>query len=92
MQAGDVSHCSRYFFIRRMDSFKPRTSVSDGINKFVTWYKEYYGGKNEINLPDIFYCKVGIIGIGYVGLPLAVEIAKVKMFKYLYEVKENYRF
>ena len=34
--------------------------------------------KMNINLPDLFYCKVAIIGIGYVGLPLAVEIKKVK--------------
>ncbi len=34
--------------------------------------------KMNINLPDLFNCKVAIIGIGYVGLPLAVEITKVK--------------
>ena len=29
-----------------------------------------------ISLPDLNKCKVAIIGLGYVGLPLAVEIAK----------------
>ena len=30
------------------------------------------------NMPDIKNCKVAIIGMGYVGLPLALEINKVK--------------
>tara|TARA_A100001388_G_scaffold273047_1_gene254346 strand:+ start:2326 stop:3690 length:1365 start_codon:yes stop_codon:yes gene_type:complete len=34
--------------------------------------------KRENLFPDIFNCDVAIIGLGYVGLPLAVEIAKVK--------------
>tara|TARA_Y100001968_G_scaffold288903_1_gene291518 strand:+ start:4848 stop:6206 length:1359 start_codon:yes stop_codon:yes gene_type:complete len=29
-------------------------------------------------LPNLFKCKIGIIGLGYVGLPLAVEFAKAK--------------
>ena len=29
-------------------------------------------------LPDLFKCKIAIIGLGYVGLPLAVEFAKAK--------------
>ena len=34
--------------------------------------------KRENLFPDTFNCDVAIIGLGYVGLPLAVEIAKVK--------------
>ena len=30
------------------------------------------------NLPKLYSCNVGIIGLGYVGLPLAVEVAKNK--------------
>ena len=30
------------------------------------------------SLPDLKTCTVSIIGLGYVGLPLAVEISKVK--------------
>ena len=29
-----------------------------------------------LNLPDFQNCKVGILGLGYVGLPLALQIAK----------------
>ena len=29
-------------------------------------------------LPDLIKCKIAIIGIGYVGLPLAIEFASVK--------------
>ena len=28
------------------------------------------------DLPDLNKCKVAIIGLGYVGLPLAIEFAK----------------
>ena len=34
-----------------------------------------------IDLPDYLNCKVGIIGLGYVGLPLALQIAKTKICK-----------
>ena len=30
------------------------------------------------NYPDLYKCSVAIIGLGYVGLPLAVEFAKRK--------------
>ena len=30
------------------------------------------------NLPKLENCNVAIIGLGYVGLPLAIEIAKIK--------------
>ena len=30
------------------------------------------------NLPNLFECNLAVIGLGYVGLPLAVEISKVK--------------
>ncbi len=31
-----------------------------------------------VDLPDIFSCKIALIGLGYVGLPLAVEFAQQK--------------
>ena len=31
------------------------------------------------NFPDITNCSIGVIGLGYVGLPLAIEIAKTKV-------------
>ncbi len=34
-----------------------------------------------MGIPNIFNCKVSIIGLGYVGLPLAVEISKTKFCK-----------
>ena len=30
------------------------------------------------SLPDIYNCKVSIVGLGYVGLPIAIEINKIK--------------
>ena len=30
------------------------------------------------NLPKIGECTIAVIGLGYVGLPLAIEIAKTK--------------
>ena len=43
MQPGDVQHtsadCTRLFEITK---FKPATPISEGVSKFVQWYKEYY--------------------------------------------------
>ena len=33
-------------------------------------------------LPSIYNCEVCVIGLGYVGLPLAIEIARSKLCKY----------
>ncbi len=43
MQPGDVLRT--YADVSALEEaigFKPRTSLSDGIGKFVDWYKEYY--------------------------------------------------
>ena len=32
----------------------------------------------KYKLPDLFNCKICIIGLGYVGLPLAIEFSKIK--------------
>ena len=34
--------------------------------------------KDKNNLPNLFNCKICIIGLGYVGLPLAIEFSKIK--------------
>jgi len=34
--------------------------------------------KNNSPLPDLYNCTICIIGLGYVGLPLAIEFSKVK--------------
>ena len=34
-----------------------------------------------MSIPDIFNCKISIIGLGYVGLPLAIEISRTKNCK-----------
>ena len=49
MQAGDVvATAADTSLLEEWINFKPRTSVANGINKFVAWYKEYYGIKNEL--------------------------------------------
>ena len=41
-------------------------------------------------LPSVYNCEVCVIGLGYVGLPLAVEIAKSKLCKFTSkEIKRN---
>ena len=32
----------------------------------------------KYKLPNLFNCKICIIGLGYVGLPLAIEFSKIK--------------
>ena len=43
MQDGDVSvtssDCSK---IEKWINFRPRTSIKEGINQFVSWYREYH--------------------------------------------------
>ena len=34
--------------------------------------------KDKLNLPNLANCNVSVIGLGYVGLPLAVQISKIK--------------
>lgn len=44
MQPGDVpSTCADVSALERDVGFKPATSVQDGIDRFVAWYREYYG-------------------------------------------------
>jgi len=43
MQPGDVpSTCADVSSLERDVGFKPATSIEDGINKFVAWYRDYY--------------------------------------------------
>ena len=43
MQDGDVpiTH-SNTSSIQKLIGFKPNTDVSEGVKKFVDWYKDYY--------------------------------------------------
>lgn len=48
MQAGDVYQT--YADIKNLFEdvgFKPNTSIDDGINKFITWYNQYY---NQVDM------------------------------------------
>ena len=46
--------------------------------------------KRKINYPDLGSCTVAVIGLGYVGLPLALELAKRKpCFKTGKKLKRN---
>ena len=37
-----------------------------------------YSIKNYQKLPDLYNCTICVIGLGYVGLPLAIEFSKIK--------------
>ena len=43
--------------------------------------------KDNLILPNSEFCTVGIIGLGYVGLPLAIEIARNKKCFFLESYK-----
>ena len=78
MQMGDVpstsSDCSE---LESWIGFRPKTSVSDGVGKFIGGIGNFIQfEKKKYNYPDIHNLTVAIIGLGYVGLPLAVELAK----------------
>ena len=86
MQPGDVASTSADTeLLENWIGFKPRTSVKEGIKKFIDWYKDFYNIKinnmkikNISNLPIIENCTICIVGLGYVGLPLAIEFSKIK--------------
>ncbi len=43
LQPGDVLETSaNTHALEAMIGFKPNTSLTDGLNRFVEWYKEYY--------------------------------------------------
>ena len=47
MQPGDVASTSAdTALLENWVGFKPRTSVKDGIKKFIDWYKDFYNFKN----------------------------------------------
>ena len=71
LQAGDVPETyADVDDLMRDVGFKPKTKIEDGIERFVNWYKEYYG------LKGVSKRKIGIIGLGYVGLPVAVAFGE----------------
>jgi len=48
MQAGDVP--ATYADVQDLMQdvgFKPNTPLQEGIGKFVAWYKDYYGGRQD---------------------------------------------
>ena len=48
MQPGDVLRTyADTSDLEKEINFKPSTKLADGLEKFVEWYKEYYGGKNK---------------------------------------------
>jgi len=45
MQPGDVpATWADTTLLTRLTGFQPRTTVPEGVAKFVTWYRDYYGG------------------------------------------------
>lgn len=48
MQPGDVpATCADIEDLSRDFGFQPKTSIHEGISRFVEWYKEYYGSDNK---------------------------------------------
>jgi len=76
MQPGDVpaSFADIDYSIEKL-GFRPKTSIEQGVDNFINWYKEYF----EINIiakSHKFEPVVCLVGLGYVGLPLAYEFSK----------------
>lgn len=44
LQPGDVlTTCANVDDLRRLTGFRPDTPIAEGVNRFVSWYREYYG-------------------------------------------------
>ena len=73
LQEGDVPDTyADVSALTNLSGYKPDTTVQQGVHNFVQWFKEYYKIKMMIDQNT----KIGVIGLGYVGLPLAVEFGK----------------
>lgn len=73
MQQGDVPETSADTNKAKiLLGYEPKTSVKQGINNFISWYNDYYG-LNKMKAEEF---KVCVVGLGYVGLPLALALAK----------------
>ena len=64
------------FSLEKFINFKPNTSLKR-IESFIDWYRNFYKVRNN-NFPDSNNCNIAVIGLGYVGLPLAIEFSKTK--------------
>ena len=42
--------------------------------------------QNNLDYPDINKCTVAIVGLGYVGLPLAIEFSKLQKCNISHEI------
>src|SRR3989344_207159 len=72
MQQGDVH--KTYADIDRTKEvlgWEPRTTIEEGIHQFIAWYREYTSAEARRTKK-----KIAIVGLGYVGLPLAVALGK----------------
>jgi UDP-N-acetyl-D-galactosamine dehydrogenase len=60
--------------------WEPQVSLAEGIRRTVAWHKQNRGFASTINLsgqsPILGKETVGVIGLGYVGLPLAHSLSK----------------
>jgi len=77
MQKGDVH--KTYADIERTKQilgWEPTTNIEDGINKFIQWYKEYHEQKKVVGVSNGGIERIAVVGLGYVGLPLALELSK----------------
>ena len=82
MQPGDVEDTSAD--TNRLEdwiNFKPNTSIEKGVTEFVNWYKVFMDrNKSKMNYPSFENCTIAIVGLGYVGLPLAIEFSRTNYF------------
>jgi len=80
MQMGDVpATWADVTLLERLTGHRQQTDYRDGIARFVTWFRDYYQKLKRETLTDMHSLddlRIAVIGLGYVGLPLAVEFGK----------------
>ena len=80
MQKGDVKDTwSDISLIKRLNGFQPKINISQGIENFINWYRQYY----KIDLLQAMNVLV-TGGAGYIGSHVCVlshnEVCKVTFF------------
>ena len=80
MQMGDVpATWANADLLQQLTGYRPQTDFRDGIAHSSPGFETITGNKGEIyDIARLGRSEVAVIGLGYVGLPLAVEFGKTR--------------
>ncbi len=76
-RSGDIKHSKADITkAKTLMGYEPKVSFREGLKKTVRWYIDNSKGKSQKSKLKEEKLSIAVVGLGYVGLPLAVEFAK----------------